>query len=157
TRFRAWKFRSMIADSDQRFGPLQAKASDARITRVGRVLRATAMDELPQLWSIFRGRMSFVGPRALLPSEIEVNGAGQAVPIEHIPGYEARHRVTPGLTGVAQIYADRDIPRRQKFRYDLIYIWITCQGTWEHRGAKVGRRRASDATRPPDLSRPHAG
>jgi lipopolysaccharide/colanic/teichoic acid biosynthesis glycosyltransferase len=173
TRFRAWKFRSMVADSDQRFGPLQAKASDARITRVGRVLRATAMDELPQLWSIFRGRMSFVGPRALLPSEIEVNGAGQAVPIEHIPGYEARHRVTPGLTGVAQIYADRDIPRRQKFRYDLIYIrrqsswldlrlillsfWITCQGTWEHRGAKVGRRRASDATRPPDLSRPHAG
>jgi lipopolysaccharide/colanic/teichoic acid biosynthesis glycosyltransferase len=171
-RFRAWKFRSMVVDADRRFGPLQATASDARITRVGRLLRATAMDELPQLWSIFRGSMSFVGPRALLPSEIEVNGVGEAVPIERIPGYEARHRVTPGLTGVAQIYADRDIPRRHKFRYDLIYIrrqsfwldlrlillsfWITVQGTWEHRGAKVGRRRAGAARGPAALPRPHA-
>jgi lipopolysaccharide/colanic/teichoic acid biosynthesis glycosyltransferase len=161
-RFKTWKFRSMVADSDQRFGPLQAKPVDARITRVGRVLRATAMDELPQLWSILRGDMSFVGPRALLPSEIEVNGAGQPVPIEHVPGYQARHRVTPGLTGVAQIYADRDIPRRHKFRYDLLYIrrqsfwldlrlillsfWITFHGAWEHRGGKIGGRRATEAT-----------
>jgi lipopolysaccharide/colanic/teichoic acid biosynthesis glycosyltransferase len=158
-RFSSWKFRSMVSDSDRRFGPLQAKAADARITRVGRVLRATAMDELPQLWSILRGDMSFVGPRALLPAEIEVNGAGEPVPIERVPGYEARHRVTPGLTGIAQIYADRDIPRRHKFRYDLIYIrrqsfwldlrlillsfWITFRGAWERRGRNVGRRRAS--------------
>ena len=160
-RFRSWKFRSMVSDFDQRFGPRQAAAADARITRVGRLLRATAMDELPQLWSILRGDMSFVGPRALLPTEIEVNGAGQPVPIESVPGYAARHRVTPGLTGVAQIYADRDIPRRHKFRYDLLYIrrqsfaldlrlillsfWISLRGTWERRGRKVAGRQASAA------------
>jgi lipopolysaccharide/colanic/teichoic acid biosynthesis glycosyltransferase len=152
-RFKSWKFRSMIPESDARFGPLQATSADARITRVGRLIRATAMDELPQLWNIFRGDMSFVGPRALMPQEIEVDSAGQPVPIETIPGYEARHRVTPGLTGIAQIYTDRDIPRRLKFRYDIVYIrkqsfwldvrlimlsfWITFRGRWEHRGEKV--------------------
>jgi lipopolysaccharide/colanic/teichoic acid biosynthesis glycosyltransferase len=96
--------------------------------------------------------MSFVGPRALMAQEIEVNGGGQAVAIDTIPGYEDRHRVTPGLTGIAQIYADRDIPRRDKFRYDRLYIrkqtfwldvrlivlsfWITARGTWERRGRK---------------------
>ena len=96
--------------------------------------------------------MSFVGPRALMPAEIEVNGRGEAVRMEAIPGYQARHRVSPGLTGLAQIYADRDIPRRHKFRYDLLYIrtrsfgldlrlillsfWITVHGPWERRGRK---------------------
>lgn len=152
-RFRSLKFRSMVPDADRRFGPLQARDADARITRVGRWLRATAMDELPQLWNIFRGDMSFVGPRALMPAEIEVNGAGEVVPLETIPGYADRHRVAPGLTGLAQIYADRDIPRRHKFRYDLLYIrrrsfaldlrlivlsfWITFRGRWEHRGSKI--------------------
>jgi lipopolysaccharide/colanic/teichoic acid biosynthesis glycosyltransferase len=151
--FTGLKFRSMVPDADLRFGPLQARDADARITRVGRWLRATAMDELPQLWSIFRGDMSFVGPRALRPEEIEVNGLGQVVPLEKIPGYEERHRVRPGLTGLAQIYADRDIPRRQKFRYDLLYVkrqslgldlrlvalsfWITFRGRWERRGSKL--------------------
>src|SRR5262249_55334913 len=120
--FKSWKFRSMIAHADRQFGPRQAGAGDRRITRAGRILRATAMDELPQLWNILRGDMSFVGPRALMPQEIEVNGAGDVVSLEKIPGYQERHRVTPGLTGVAQIYADRDIPRRQKFRYDILYI-----------------------------------
>jgi len=151
--FKSWKFRSMVPDSDTRFGPLQASHGDARITPVGRLLRATALDELPQLWNILRGDMSFVGPRALMPEEIEVNGAGEVVPLEKIPGYEARHRVAPGLTGIAQIYADRDIPRRHKFRYDCLYIrrqsflldlwlivasfWITFRGKWEHRGDKL--------------------
>jgi len=110
------------------------------------------MDELPQLWNIFKGDMSFVGPRALLPEEVEVNGNGQPVPMEEIPGYDARHQVTPGLTGVAQIYAPRDVPRRQKFKYDLLYVkkqrfwldlklivlsfWITFRGNWESRGVK---------------------
>jgi lipopolysaccharide/colanic/teichoic acid biosynthesis glycosyltransferase len=151
-RFRGWKFRSMRADADARFGPRQARPDDARVTRVGRVLRATAMDELPQLWNILRGDMSFVGPRALMPDEIEIVGRDARVAIETIPGYEVRHRVRPGLTGIAQIYAARDVPRRQKFRYDLLYIrrrsfaldlrlialsfWITLRGTWERRGAK---------------------
>jgi colanic acid biosynthesis glycosyl transferase WcaI len=151
-RFRSWKFRSMVEGSDAAVGPLQARDRDPRITRVGRLLRATAMDELPQLWNIFRGDMSFVGPRALLPEEIEVSGDGIRVPIEEIPGYEARHRVRPGLTGLAQVFAPRDIPRRHKFKLDLLYVrrqsfwldlklivvsfWISFRGTWERRGAK---------------------
>ena len=151
-RFRSWKFRSMRADADACFGPRQAAAGDARVTRVGRVLRATAMDELPQLWNILRGDMSFVGPRPLMPDEIEVGAGGASVPLHAVPGYCARHRVRPGLTGLAQVYADRDVPRRRKFRYDLLYIrrrsfaldlrlialslWITLRGTWERRGAK---------------------
>ncbi len=151
--FQSWKFRSMVPDADQRFGPLQAKEYDPRVTRVGRLLRATAMDELPQLWNIFSGDMSFVGPRALMPGEIEVNAAGKEIPLDAIPGFEARHRVTPGLTGIAQVYAPRDIPRKAKFRYDLIYVkrqsfcldlklillsfWITFRGKWESRESKV--------------------
>ena len=152
-RFRSLKFRSMVPDADRRFGPRQADVDDARVTRIGRWLRATAMDELPQLWNIARGDMSFVGPRALMPAEIEVNGRGEAVPIEAVSGYRERHRVAPGLTGLAQIYADRDIPRRHKFKYDLVYIrrrslaldlklialsfWITARGKWEQRGPKL--------------------
>jgi colanic acid biosynthesis glycosyl transferase WcaI len=150
--FQSWKFRSMVADADMRFGPRQAQSRDVRVTRVGRVLRATAMDELPQLWNILKGDMSLVGPRPLMPEEIEVTGSGDVVPIDAVPGFQARHRVRPGLTGIAQIYADRDIPRRQKFRYDRLYLdvqgvmldlrlialsfWITVRGRWEHRGRK---------------------
>src|SRR5207302_1222993 len=150
--FMVLKFRSMIADAERHVGPKQADADDPRITRVGRVLRATAMDELPQLWNIFRGDMSFVGPRALRPGEIEA-GDGAFIPLEHIPGYAARCRLRPGLTGVAQIYAPRDVGRRHKFRFDRVYarresfgldvrlillsFWITFRGKWEHRGSKV--------------------
>lgn len=150
--FKSWKFRSMVTDSDARFGPLQATDGDPRVTQVGRLLRATALDELPQLWNIFKGDMSFVGPRALLREEIEVNGKGEVIPLEKIPGYEERHKVSPGLTGLAQVYAPRDIPRRQKFRYDLLYVkrqsfwldiklillsvWISVRGKWEARSRK---------------------
>jgi lipopolysaccharide/colanic/teichoic acid biosynthesis glycosyltransferase len=149
--FAVRKFRSMIPDAEAVVGALQASEHDPRITRVGRLLRATAMDELPQLWNIFRGDMSFVGPRALRPGEIEVGGAG-VERLEDVPGFETRSSVRPGLTGLAQIYAARDIPRRQKFRYDLLYVrrrgfwldvrlillsfWITFRGKWETRGAK---------------------
>ena len=151
--FDALKFRSMIHEAEREAGPLQAAEHDPRVTRVGRILRATAMDELPQLWNIFRGDMSFVGPRALRPDEVEVNsnGAG-AVPLEAIPGFAERSAVRPGLTGVAQIYAPRDVLRRHKFRYDRLYIrrqsfgldvrlivlsfWITFRGTWEARDRK---------------------
>jgi lipopolysaccharide/colanic/teichoic acid biosynthesis glycosyltransferase len=150
--FRVWKFRSMIADAERDVGAMQAREHDARITTVGRWLRATALDELPQLWNIFRGDMSFVGPRALRPGEIEVRGDGRHELLEEVPGFEARCAVRPGLTGVAQIYAPRDLPRHQKFRYDRVYItrqsfgldvrlvalsfWITFRGTWETRSAK---------------------
>jgi lipopolysaccharide/colanic/teichoic acid biosynthesis glycosyltransferase len=150
--FQAFKFRSMIPDAERQSGPIQSGQNDSRVTRVGRVLRATAMDELPQLWNIFRGDMSFVGPRALRPGEIEVNGRGTLERLEDVPGFALRCAVRPGLTGVAQIYAPRDVIRRHKFRYDRLYItrrsfwldvrlillsfWITFRGTWETRGRK---------------------
>jgi lipopolysaccharide/colanic/teichoic acid biosynthesis glycosyltransferase len=150
--FYALKFRTMIPDADRKFGPRQAGANDPRVTRIGGLLRATALDELPQLWNIFRGDMSFVGPRALRPGEIEARGDGNVTLLERVPGYHSRHAVRPGLTGIAQIYADRDVPMRQKFRYDLLYIrrrtfwvdlrlivvsfWITFRGGWERRGKK---------------------
>jgi lipopolysaccharide/colanic/teichoic acid biosynthesis glycosyltransferase len=149
--FRALKFRSMHEDAERGTGPLQARAGDGRVTRVGRVMRATALDELPQLWNILRGDMSFVGPRALRPGEIEIEG-GAPVPLEAVRGYADRIVVRPGLTGVAQVFAPRDISRRSKFRYDRLYIqrrsfgldmrlillsfWISFRGTWESRDRK---------------------
>ena len=148
--FDALKFRSMVPDAEARSGPVQAAERDPRVTRVGRVLRATAMDELPQLWNIFVGDMSFVGPRPLRPGEVEARGDGRFVRLDEIPGYEARHSVRPGLTGIAQVYAPRDIDRARKFRLDRLYLkragfwfdlrlilvsfWITARGDWERRG-----------------------
>ena len=150
--FEAMKFRSMVPNAEQGVGPVQAIADDPRVTRTGRLMRATALDELPQLWNIFRGDMSFVGPRALRPEEIEVDAMGARVPLEAIPGFAERITVPPGLTGIAQIYARRDVSRRQKFRFDRLYIrrqsllldvrlilvsfWITFRGTWEARDRK---------------------
>ncbi len=151
-RFRALKFRSMIPDAEATTGAVQAVPDDPRATSVGRALRATAMDELPQLWNIFRGDMSFVGPRALRPGELERAGNGRIEPLHAVPGYGERASVRPGLTGLAQIYAPRDVARRHKFRYDRIYVrrrslwldlrlialsfWISARGTWEHEGKK---------------------
>ena len=151
--FGALKFRSMIPNAETATGAVQAAADDPRVTRVGRILRATAMDELPQLWNIFRGDMSFVGPRALRPGEIETLASGEHVEMTAIPGYAERHSVRPGLTGVAQVFAARDVPRRHKFRYDRIYVrrqsfsldlrlillsfWITFRGKWEARERKI--------------------
>jgi lipopolysaccharide/colanic/teichoic acid biosynthesis glycosyltransferase len=151
--FPAFKFRSMIVDAERHTGAVQATVNDPRVTRVGRILRATAFDELPQLWNIFRGDMSIVGPRPLRPGEADTTAQGAMLPLSAIPGYEARHRVRPGLTGIAQVHAPRDLPRNGKFRYDLLYLrraglcvdlvlifqsfWITARGRWEHRGKKV--------------------
>ena len=73
--FEALKFRSMRTDAESGVGAVQAVEDDPRVTRIGRFMRKTAMDELPQLWNIFRGDMSFVGPRALRPGEIEASGS----------------------------------------------------------------------------------
>lgn len=151
--FRAYKFRSMIPDAGKTTPNVQAVADDPRVTRIGKILRATAMDELPQLINIFLGDMSFVGPRALLPNEVEVHAANEdTADLERL--FRERSRVTPGLTGIAQIFAPRDVPRRKKFRYDLFYVrkqsflldmkliflsfWITFRGKWESRDHKLG-------------------
>lgn len=151
--FKALKFRSMRPDAEALTGPVQATENDPRVTRVGRVLRATAMDELPQLVNILVGDMSFVGPRPLRPGEVDVRGDGQVQRLDEIPGYQERHGVRPGLTGLTQVFAPRDISRASKFRLDRLYIrragfwldlrlillsfWITARGTWEVRGRKV--------------------
>jgi lipopolysaccharide/colanic/teichoic acid biosynthesis glycosyltransferase len=143
------KFRSMSVDADKA-GARQAVAGDTRVTRAGRWMRRTALDEAPQLWNILVGDMSVVGPRALRPGEIEAEGPGVVVRLEDVPGFATRSLVRPGLTGVAQIYADRRLPRHLKFRYDRLYItrqsvfvdirlillsiWVSVTGDWERRG-----------------------
>jgi lipopolysaccharide/colanic/teichoic acid biosynthesis glycosyltransferase len=150
--FTALKFRSMRPDAEAQIGAVQAAEGDPRVTPVGRFMRATAMDELPQLWNIFAGDMSFVGPRALRPGEIEAGSGGRLERLEDVPGFAQRITVRPGLTGIAQVFARRDIPRRQKFRYDRLYVkrrtfwldvrlillsfWISVLGRWEARGRK---------------------
>jgi lipopolysaccharide/colanic/teichoic acid biosynthesis glycosyltransferase len=151
--FTAYKFRSMVVDAERLTGAVQATAYDPRVTRMGRLLRGTAFDELPQLWNILRGDMSVVGPRPLRPGEADTTAEDAHLPLSAIRGYQERHRVRPGLTGLAQVHAARDLPRTGKFRYDLLYqrkagfcldlrliaqsFWITARGRWEHRGRKL--------------------
>jgi len=151
--FRAMKFRSMIKDAERETGPVQAVENDPRITNVGKILRATAMDELPQLVNILKGDMSFVGPRSLRPKEKEVHGNPEDTNMEDVPGYHERLAVRPGLTGIAQIYLPTDALRTEKFKYDLYYIknqsflsdlklivlsfWITFRGKWQTREKKI--------------------
>jgi lipopolysaccharide/colanic/teichoic acid biosynthesis glycosyltransferase len=150
--FCVYKFRSMIVDADRKFGAVQAGRNDPRFTRVGRLLRGTSLDELPQLLNIWRGEMSWVGPRALPINERQQNEITD-LPDDAIPGFHERCSVRPGLTGIAQVFAPRDTPRRQKFRYDLFYIkrqslwldlkliaasfWISLRLRWETRGRKI--------------------
>ncbi|MFW6161092.1 MAG: sugar transferase, partial [Acidobacteriota bacterium] len=96
--FKVLKFRSMIKDAEKESGPVQAQQNDPRVTRVGKILRSMAMDELPQLINILKGDMSFVGPRALRPAEREVNFDPKRKPFHLLPGYRERHSVRPGLT-----------------------------------------------------------
>jgi lipopolysaccharide/colanic/teichoic acid biosynthesis glycosyltransferase len=150
--FRAFKFRSMVADAEARTGAIQAATDDPRVTRTGRLLRATAFDELPQLVNILRGELSVVGPRPLRPGEVDTT-AEHFVRLDAIPGYMERHLVRPGLTGLAQVHAARDVSRDEKFRYDLEYVrtanswldiklivlsfWISFRGRWEQREPKI--------------------
>ena len=116
--FRVYKFRSMRTDAE-RDGPVWAsKDGDARVTRVGRVIRKIRVDEIPQFWNILRGDMSFVGPRPERPHFVRQLA-------EEIPFYEQRHLIPPGLTGWAQIkypYGASIEDARQKLQYDLYYI-----------------------------------
>ncbi len=118
--FLLFKFRTMKTYNKENVH-IQASKADSRFTRVGTFLRKTTLDELPQLFNILKGEMSFVGPRPLLPCEILNNGTSPIF-LKDLPGYEKRHSVTPGLTGFAQIYAPRNLPQDQKFLCDLIYI-----------------------------------
>ncbi len=115
--FRLIKFRSMRPDAEKD-GARMAKTNDDRVTRVGRFIRKTRIDELPQLWNVFKGDMSFVGPRPERPEFVERFA-------EAIPYYAERHRVKPGITGWAQVrypYAEDEADTVEKLQYDLYYV-----------------------------------
>ncbi len=146
--FACLKFRSMVVNSGATGEAVPTSASDPRVTRVGQILRATAMDELPQLWNILRGDMSFVGPR---PEWAELVVKFR----KEVAGFDRRHVLRPGLTGLAQVYGHAEMGRSKKLRYDLFYIKrrsfcldlrligtsfvVTFLGQWEYRGPKLWR------------------
>ena len=117
------KFRTMRQDGTDSGGRRQATRDDDRITKVGKFLRRTCLDELPQIWDVLVGRMSLVGPRPH-PLSLEVDGH----PIEElVPNYHQRHTVRPGITGLAQINGNRGpvvsvAMGRERVRYDVEYI-----------------------------------
>ncbi len=146
--FKAIKFRTMKPPKRGEVRLDVDLEEDPRVTKVGKFLRATALDELPELINILKGEMSFVGPRPL-PYKIEDEESNRYKTIDEVPGYHLRSLVRPGLTGIAQIHAPKNIDRRHKFRYDNLYVkkmsfwldvkllflslWVTFRGRWERR------------------------
>ena len=129
--FQIWKFRTMTGEG--------------RVTRFGNLLRATAMDELPQLVNILKGEMSFVGPRPLIPRELQE--------LDRVPQGQRRLGVRPGLTGLAQLYSEKIPTLSERLRWDILYVdrcslWedarillkslgITLRAAWEFPGPKL--------------------
>ena len=111
--FSVWKFRTMVQDAEN-LGQVWTQEGDDRVTRVGRLLRRTGLDELPQLLNVIRGEMSLVGPRPLAVQEQEVLES-------QITGFRERLQVLPGLTGLAQLY-NRDDDSEEKLKYDMMYV-----------------------------------
>ena len=149
--FKLAKFRTMkLADRPHTDVDLLEK--DPRVTKFGWFLRSTAMDELPQLINILKGDMSFVGPKPL-PYVIEDEDRARYKYIDEVPGYKIRSKALPGLTGIAQIYAPKTASRKDKFRYDSLYVkkqgflldirlilisvFITLTGKWESAEKKI--------------------
>ena len=137
-QFLVWKFRSMRADAADATASLQVQADDARVTRVGRFIRRTSLDELPQMFNVLAGEMSLVGPR---PHAVGMKSAGQDA-ARLVDCYAHRHRLKPGLTGWAvvcgsrgpvddapslkrRLQLDMDYIERQSFWFDLWVMWRT--------------------------------
>ncbi|HEY4275071.1 MAG TPA: TIGR03013 family XrtA/PEP-CTERM system glycosyltransferase [Rhizomicrobium sp.] len=116
--FRVWKFRSMRIDAEKDGVPRWASAQDNRVTRVGKFIRATRIDEIPQIINVLEGDMSFIGPRPERPYFVEQLR-------REMPYYDLRHRVKPGITGWAQVnyrYGESIEDARQKLAFDLYYV-----------------------------------
>ena len=116
--FMMFKFRSMVVDAEKKQGGLYTSVKDARVTRVGRIIRRVRIDELPQLWNVLIGDMSFVGPR---PEAMELSHKYE----QHISFYALRHAIKPGLTGWAQVkfpYSASVEDAEYKFEFDMFYI-----------------------------------
>ncbi|MBI4753578.1 sugar transferase [Candidatus Desantisbacteria bacterium] len=113
--FKIYKFRTMKTDAEQDTGPVLAKKDDERITKLGKFLRQTRIDEIPQCLNVLLGQMSLVGPRPERLFFVEQFKTA-------IPGYAKRFKVRPGITGLAQVNAGYDISPKSKLKYDLLYV-----------------------------------
>ena len=113
--FKIYKFRSMCVGAEKTGSGVYSGKNDARVTRVGKIIRATSIDELPQLINILKGEMSFIGPRPTLtyhPWKLE----------EYTDFQKRRFEVRPGVTGLAQINGRKDIPWDRRIEYDVEYV-----------------------------------
>lgn len=110
--FTLYKFRTMINDAEEKVGPVLASRDDPRVTKVGKIMRTTRLDELPQLFNVLRGDMSLVGPRPERPHFVKIHRALR----------ELRLAVKPGITGLAQIRNFYDLQPEHKIKYDYLYI-----------------------------------
>lgn len=113
--FKFYKFRSMFKDSENRSSGVYSFKGDPRITRFGRIIRATSLDELPQLWNIIKGEMSFIGPRPAL--------INHPWPLEEYTDFQKnRFTIRPGMTGLALINGRREILWKERIEWDVKYI-----------------------------------
>jgi lipopolysaccharide/colanic/teichoic acid biosynthesis glycosyltransferase len=119
TSFELLKLRTMVVGAESQGAGFAVNRGDARITRVGRFLRATSLDELPQLWNVLRGEMSLIGPRPTLRYQVE----------RYTPRQRKRLEVRPGLTGWAQIHGRASLPWEERIELDVWYV--------EHRSPRV--------------------